>query len=167
MSEARFCLQCGRALVAGEIEGIPRLVCPAEACGWVHWDNPVPVVAALVQCEDREGRVLLARNHAWAPGKFGLIAGFLEREEAPECGAVREVREETALQARVERLIGAYPFPRANQVLLIYHLVASGAIVLNHELAEYRLIRPEKLQAWDYGTGLGVADWLRLMGLGG
>mgnify|MGYP000028083238 CR=1 FL=1 len=35
-----------------------------------------------------------------------------------------------------------------------------GEITLNEELAEYRLIAPEKLKAWDYGTGLAVRDWL-------
>ena len=28
------------------------------------------------------------------------------------------------------------------------------------ELAEFRLIAPEKLKAWDFGTGLAVSGWL-------
>jgi hypothetical protein len=38
--------------------------------------------------------------------------------------------------------------------------VTSGEIVLNEELAEFRLIAPEKLRPWDFGTGLAVRDWL-------
>jgi hypothetical protein len=45
-------------------------------------------------------------------------------------------------------------------VLIVYHVVADGEITLNEELAAYRLIPPEKLRAWDYGTGLAVRDWL-------
>jgi NAD+ diphosphatase len=32
--------------------------------------------------------------------------------------------------------------------------------VLNEELAEYRLIAPEKLRPWPQATGLAVRDWL-------
>ena len=39
-------------------------------------------------------------------------------------------------------------------------MVAEGRIVLNEELAEVRLIEPERLKAWDFGTGFAVADWL-------
>jgi NAD+ diphosphatase len=126
----------------------------------VHWDNPLPVVAALIQCVDRDGAVLLARNHAWPEKQFGLVTGFLERDETPEAAVMREVKEETDLDALAARLIGLYPFARKNELILAYHVEARGEVRLNEELAEYRLIAPERLQAWDYGTGLAVADWL-------
>lgn len=56
-----------------ELGSLPRQACPDSACGHVFWDNPAPVVAALVEWE---GRIILARNQAWAEGKFGLISGF-------------------------------------------------------------------------------------------
>lgn len=156
----RYCPSCGLPLETYPLAGRERQACPDPACGWVHWDNPLPVVAALIQCVDREGFVLLARNSAWVEGKFGLVTGFLERDEAPEAAVAREVREETALESRRVSLIGAYPFARKNEVILAYHVEAAGDIVLNEELAEYRLVAPDLLQAWDYGTGLAVADWL-------
>lgn len=57
-------------------------------------------------------------------------------------------------------LIGVYPFERRNEVIIAYHVQADGEVVLNEELAEYRLILPEKLRPWDFGTGLAVRDWL-------
>jgi hypothetical protein len=30
-----------------------RLRCPA--CGWTHWNNPTPVLAAVIECTDRGG----------------------------------------------------------------------------------------------------------------
>ena len=104
--------------------------------------------------------ILLARNRAWVEGAFGLITGFLERDEDPADGVMREVKEELDLDASSAQLIGVYPFTRKNEVILAYHVLASGDIHLNEELAEYRLIAPEKLKAWDYGTGLAVRDWL-------
>ena len=136
------------------------MLCIVQDCGFVHWDNPVPVVAALIQCADREGRILLARNHAWAEGKFGLVTGFVEREESAEQAVVREVKEEVGLESGALGLIGVYPFARKNEVIVAYHVIGRGDIVLNEELAEFRLIAPQRLRPWPFGTGLAVRDWL-------
>ncbi len=156
----RFCPRCGAGLQGVELGGLPRQQCGA-ACGFVHWDNPLPVVAALVEYR---GAMLLARNHAWAEGAFGLITGFLERDEDPLGAVIREVKEELDLDASSADLIGVYPFARNHEVLIVYHVLADGEIWLNEELAEYRLIAPEKLKAWDFGTGLAVRDWLARRG---
>lgn len=153
----RFCPQCGGALELREAGGFMRPSCRSETCGFVLWDNPVPVVAALVE---HEGRIVLARNVAWPENAFGLVTGFLERDEAPEVAVAREVAEELGLAATAVSLIGLYPFTQKNQLLIAYHVVAEGRIVLNEELAEVRLIEPARLKAWDFGTGLAVADWL-------
>ena len=146
---------------AASFGGLPRQACPNDACGFVWWDNPAPVVAALVEYR---GALVLARNHAWAAGAFGLITGFLERDEDPAAAVLREVKEELDLDASSADLIGVYPFTRNHEVLIVYHVLADGEIRLNEELAEYRLIAPEKLRAWDYGTGLAVGDWLARRG---
>jgi NAD+ diphosphatase len=160
----KFCPHCAAPLVlrnAASFGGLPRQGCPNEACGFVWWDNPAPVVAALVEYR---GSVVLARNHAWAAGAFGLITGFLERDEDPALAVLREVKEELDLDASSADLIGVYPFTRKHEVLIVYHVLADGEIRLNEELAEYRLIAPEKLKAWDFGTGLAVRDWLARRG---
>ncbi len=155
-SRWQFCPRCGSTLVESEQAGRPRLSCGA-ACGFVHWDNPAPVLAALVEYD---GRIVLARNHAWAAGAFGLITGFLERDEDPAAGVAREVREELGLDAVAVTLIGVYPFAGRQEVIIACHVLAGGEIRLNEELAEFRLIAPEKLKAWDFGTGLAVSGWL-------
>lgn len=165
LSAWRFCPCCGSPLEWGEVAGQNRQLCFNPPCGFVRWDNPLPVVAAIVQCMDREGRVLIARNQAWPVDKFGLVTGFLERDEAPEAAVAREVREETQLEALAVHLVGVYPFARKNEVLLVYHVPARGEIVLNEELAEYRLVVPEKLRPWPHGTGPALADWLVSLGL--
>ncbi len=156
MSAWRFCPHCRAGLEMRNIAGLPRLHCRAD-CGFVHWDNPAPVLAALVEYDDH---ILLARNHAWATGAFGLITGFLERDEDPAAGAAREVREELGLETAAATLIGVYPFARKHEVIIAYHVLGRGEIRLNEELAEFRLIAPAKLKPWDFGTGLAVRDWL-------
>lgn len=161
--ELRYCPVCAVPLVqrpdTGEA-GKLRLACPDGH--WTHWDNPLPVVAALVEVE---GRILLARNAAWPEHMFALITGFMERGETPEQGVVRELKEETNLDADEISLIGVYEFIRKNEVILAYHVKASGEIRLSPELVDYRLIAPEKLRPWPAGTGYAMADWMRARGL--
>ena len=162
----RFCAHCGSAvaLITLEEDGGPkeRLRCPA--CGWTHWNNPVPVLAAVVECVDRGGQVFLARNAAWPGRMFALVTGFMEAGETPEEGVVREVLEETGLHSDTVALIGVYEFRRMNQVIIAYHVSARGEIRLSPELAEYRLFAPEQVRCWPAGTGLALADWLRSRG---
>ncbi|MBF0110374.1 MAG: NUDIX domain-containing protein [Magnetococcales bacterium] len=158
----RYCPQCGRETIMRTVDRRERRVCPDGACGFVFWNNPVPVVAVIV--ETTEG-VVLAHHVSWAPGKFSIITGFLEAGEDPAATACRETREELGLTPRQPTLIGVYPFARSNQVLLAYHLVAEGDIILNEELDAFKIIPRNKMKAWPFGTGLAVADWLKMIGL--
>jgi len=165
--DAKFCLQCGTALalLTQEEDGGPkaRLRCPA--CGWTHWNNPTPVLAAIVECTDQDGRVLLARNAAWSGRMFALITGFMEAGETPEEGITREVMEETSLHVSQLSLVGVYDFQRMNQIIVAYHAQAHGAVRLSPELAEYKLYAPQDLRCWRAGTGYALADWLRSRGI--
>jgi NAD+ diphosphatase len=156
----RYCPQCASALADEWRDGALRRVCGCEGCEFVQWNNPLPVVAALVELVDRGSQVVLARNRAWPEKQFGLITGFLEAGEAPDQAALREVKEELGLDGTIVSLIGNYAFARQQQVIMAYHVRASGTPVLGEELAEIRLIDPQRLRAWDYGTGPAVADWL-------
>lgn len=153
MSSAyKYCPDCAAPLAARAEDA--RAAC---ACGFVHWDNPVPVVAAIVE---HEGAVILARNKVWPEKMFGLVTGFLEKEETPEDGVKREVKEELDLEPLAANFVGLYPFAQRNELIIAYHVPAEGTVRLNEELAAYRRIAPEKLRPWDFGTGLAVADWL-------
>ncbi len=164
--DTRFCTHCATPLqlLTAEEDGGPtaRLRCPA--CGWTHWNNPVPVLAAVIECADRGGRVLLARNAAWPGRMFALITGFMEAGETPEEGIAREITEETSLQVETLKLIGVYDFQRMNQLIVAYHAVAHGEVVLSPELAEYKLFEPAAVRCWRGGTGYALADWLRSRG---
>jgi len=152
----RFCPRCATELTVSDVAGRGRKVCPA--CGCTHWNNPAPVVAGLVQVGDL---ILLARNAAWPGRFFALITGFLEADETPEQGIAREVKEETNLDVEHSSLIGVYDFTRKNELIVAYHVIASGEVRLSEELVEYRMVPPERLKPWRAGTGLAVADWMR------
>ena len=162
----RFCPVCATELqlLAQLEDGGEKLRLRCPACGWTHWNNPTPVLAAVIECADREGRVLLARNAAWSGRTFALITGFMEAGESPEHGIRREVTEETALDVEALKLIGVYEFERMNQVIIAYHALARGEVRLSPELAEYKLFAPQDIVCWRVGTGYALADWLRSRG---
>lgn len=160
MNGWRFCPHCAEPLARGVYGERERAAC--TACAWVHWDNPTPVVAAVIEYE---GRVLLARNRDWPPKMFALVTGFLERDESPATAVLREVKEETDLDGEVGSLIGVYDFARLNQVIIAYHVPARGTVRLSEELVDYRLVEPAKLRPWPLGTGQALADWMRARGL--
>jgi NADH pyrophosphatase NudC (nudix superfamily) len=157
LADYRFCPRCAAPLEDRILNGGARRACAADGCGFVYWDNPVPVVAALVE---HEGAIVLANNVEWPEHLYGLITGFLEKEETPEQGVLREVREELGLDGRVESLIGLYPFARMNQVILAFHVKGEGTLVPGAELRAVKRIAPDRLRPWEFGTGLAVRDWL-------
>jgi NAD+ diphosphatase len=153
----RHCSSCGSALAP--VEGKPgQRICENVACGEITYLSPIPVVAAIVE---RRGAVILVRGHGWPESWYGLVTGFLEPEESPEAAARREVAEELGLTVTDSRLIGAYPFARMNQVIIAYHMLAEGEIVLDQtELAGFKQVTLDKLVPWDFGTGVAVRDFL-------
>lgn len=155
-----FCPKCAAALADETLEGQPRRVCSA-GCGFIHYDNPTPVVAAVVE---HEGTIVLARNRAWPRTFYGLITGFLERNETPQQCAVREVKEELSLDAGPPTLLGVYAFERMNQVIIGFHVVATGSIALNEELDDYKHVPLERCRVWPAGTGFALRDFLRSRG---
>ncbi|WP_245909594.1 NUDIX domain-containing protein [Sphaerotilus hippei] len=142
-------------------DGGPRLRLRCTACDFTHWNNPTPVLAAIVQCSDRGDRVLLARNAVWPNQFYGLITGFMEAGETAEEGIRREVQEETSLEVQSLSLVGVYEYQRLNQVIIAYHARARGEIRLSPELCDYRLFEPHELRCWPQGTGQALAQWLR------
>ncbi|HMK75651.1 MAG TPA: NUDIX hydrolase [Thermodesulfobacteriota bacterium] len=157
MNEFRYCPLCGKSLTKSTMDGKEVLCCASSDCGYVFWDNPIPVVAAIVEMD---GRIVLARNKEW-PGKiFGLVTGFLEKGETPETAVKREVKEELGIDSEMRELVGVYSFFERNQLIIAYHLSATGEIKLGDELAEVKSIPIDKLKPWPFGTGHAVRDWL-------
>ena len=160
--KASFCLRCGAPLTTKtDAEGRERLTCTASTCGYVHYGNPVPVVAAIVEHPDG---IVLARGKGWPEGMFGLVTGYLEAQEAPEVGVLREVKEELGLVGEVVGLVGVHTFEMKNELLVTYHVRAAGEITVADELEGIKLVPEAKLRPWPFGTGHAVRDWLRSRG---
>ena len=162
-TEFKFCPACAAPLtLQSQMEdGGEKARLRCTACDYTHWNNPTPVLAAVVEYQ---GKILLARNAAWTGEKFALITGFMEAGETPDGGIAREISEETNLQTSALKLIGVYDFQRMNQVIIAYHAVCHGDVRLSPELVDYRLYAFEDVLCWPAGTGYALADFLRSRG---
>lgn len=160
----KYCPYCGSPLLRMQLSGRERPACPDPKCGFVHWNNPIPVVAAIVE---HAGRVCLVRNVGWPSHWYGLVTGFLESREMPEEAVLREVAEEIGLEGRLESYVGMYEFYRANQLLITYHVSVDSDAVrpCKQEIADYKWVPVETVQPWTAGTGRALRDWLAARGI--
>ena len=159
-----YCPICAAPLTKQLINGEKRTACKKTGCNYVEWNNPTPVLAAIVQAGNN---VVLVRALGWPKDWFGLVTGFHESGETAESGVVREVKEELGLDCQVENLVGVYSFFQMNQVIIAYHVMLDeGDIRLDStELVDYKKIPINELQPWPSGTGKAVQDWLKTKGI--
>jgi 8-oxo-dGTP diphosphatase len=106
-----------------------------EACRATLYHSSKPGVG-VVLVRPGDDAVLLIRRR-WPPyrGQWGLPGGFVSYGETPEAAAIREVREETGLEIRTQRLIGTWieDYRRPQGVDRLLSLYYIGQIVGGRE----------------------------------
>ena len=139
---ARFCSQCGSALRRRLRFGQKRRVCPE--CGHIHFDDPKVAVGVVAQ---RQGRILLVRRNLEPHlGEWSFPSGYVDAGEVLEEAAVRETKEETGLDVRIQRLLGAYSSAGERVIFIAYAaLVTGGRIEVGAECQDVRLFPPDSL----------------------
>jgi NAD+ diphosphatase len=63
-------------------------------------------------------RCLLARKAGWAPGRYALVAGFVDNGESLEGAVAREVEEEVGVRVRDIRYVGSQNWPFPSQLMI-------------------------------------------------
>lgn len=117
------CLRCGAVLQVQVIAGRKRPTCPA--CGFILYRNPIPVAAMLAH---RDGEFLLVKRGEdplrgfWAPP-----TGYVEWDESTEQAALRETREETGVEVRLDGLLGVYSRADTGILFVAYYGAVVGA----------------------------------------
>lgn len=84
------------------------------SCGRQHYPHIHPCIIVLIHHGDE---VLLTRAAHWVPGRYGLVAGFVEPGECLEETLVREVKEETGLEVKNIRYVGSQAWPFPSQIM--------------------------------------------------
>lgn len=111
MNIKKHCHSCGALLNRRYFEGRERLYC--DSCDLPMYENPIPATAAVLKNE-RDEILLVKRNSEPKIGQWCLPGGFLELDESPESGCLRELKEETGLEGEIMQwagnVVGTNPF---------------------------------------------------------
>ena len=84
-------------------------------CRYEHYPHLHPAVIILIRDRDR---VLLARKAGWAPGRYALVAGFVDNGESLEGAVQREVKEEVGVDVADLQYVGSQNWPFPSQVMI-------------------------------------------------
>lgn len=107
----RHCARCGAPsdmATAGW-----RRLCPS--CGAEHFPRTDPAVIMLVH---RGDRCLLGRGHAFPPGMWSCLAGFVEPGETIEGAVRRETLEEAGIRVGAVAYVASEPWPFPGSLMI-------------------------------------------------
>lgn len=114
-----------------------------------------PAVICLVH--DGADRAVLARQNAWPPRLFSILAGFVEAGESFESCVVREIAEEIGLTVRDVTYLGSQPWPFPRSLMVGFHALGDPDEPFDFrdgEIAEAAWFTREEIRA-----ALAEGDW--------
>ncbi len=116
----------------------------------VSWTNPVPAVGVV--CLRGDSVLLIRRGTPPRQGEWSLPGGRIEPGERAMDAALRELREETGVEAEITGLIdvvdGVFPEAGRHYVLIDYSARwLSGEPVAGDDAAEARFVALDEVEA--------------------
>jgi len=153
---AGYCTVCGGRTKPASSGWVRR----CTQCGREEHPRTDPAVICLVH--DGRDQVLLGRQPTWPPGRFSVLAGFVEAGESLEACVVREVHEEVGAQVRDVHYLGSQPWPFPRSIMLGFEATADSAAAVvprDGEIAEaHWFTRHEVRAALARGEWTGAPD---------
>lgn len=155
----RFCPACGGSLAPQrlKVSDPERPVC--TACGFVVYLDPKVAVGTIIRAD--EGRLVLVRR-AIEPG-YGLWvfpSGYVDRGEAAQVAALREAREESGLEVRIDALLNVYSYPDSPIIIVYTATKLGGTLCGDEECLEARLFDVDEVP-WPQLAFRSTTDALR------
>ncbi|MEO9221366.1 MAG: NAD(+) diphosphatase [Mycobacteriaceae bacterium] len=150
-AKAGFCATCG-APTEAELAGWARR-CVRN--GHEEYPRTDPAVICLVH--DGADQVLLGRQPTWPPGRFSVLAGFVEAGESLEACVHREIGEEVGVAVTDVRYLGSQPWPFPRSIMLGFQATADPSqpvVARDGEIAEAHWFSRNDVRA-----ALASGDW--------
>lgn len=147
----RFCPVCGAALEPRvlKITEPTRLVCTNAACGFVFYLDPKLAVGTVIRLEDSGDIVLVRRAIEPGYGQWVFPGGYVDRGEEITLAAMREAREESGLDVRIDHLINIYSYAGTTAIIIVYAAtMIGGELAVDDENLEARTFNEQSIP-WD------------------
>ena len=142
----KYCSECGQPVSRKTPDGDTheRWVC--DACGLIHYQNPLPVVGCI---PERDGKILLCKR-AIEPryGYWTVPAGFMELGESSVQGARRETLEEACADVEIGHLFAIVDVIPAGQIHLFYTASLVSDFSPGEESLDVRMFSEDEIP-WD------------------
>lgn len=115
---------------------------------------PIPVTPRLaadivIELADRPDRPIVLIERRYPPSGWAIPGGFVDVGESVEAAAVREAKEETALDVTLRALLGVYSDPardaRGHTVSVVYVAEAQGTPRAQDDARGLALFSPDRL----------------------
>lgn len=158
----KYCPMCAQPLVERYVHDANRLACPE--CDFIFFPDPKLVAVVTVM---HRGKVLLGRrNIDPALGEWGFVSGYIDRGEKVEEAAIREVKEETNLDAQLERLIGIFSERGNPNVILAFQAsIVNGDLsalaAQPDEVSELAFFSLDEMPKLAFPSGIAILQALR------
>jgi 8-oxo-dGTP diphosphatase len=164
--EYKFCPVCGgplepRVLKASEPA---RLVCTNRSCEFVFYLDPKIAVGTIIRRPGDDKVVLVKRAIEPGYGKWVFPGGYVDRGEELTVAALREAREESGLEVRLDHLINVYSYAGGAPVIIVYAATwIAGELAMDDEGLEIREFGLDEIP-WDdlafRSTREGLRDFI-------
>lgn len=116
----KFCERCGASL---------KLACAGwekhcTACAHITYPRTDPAI--IVAITDDAERLLLIHGATWQPGRYSVVAGFVEAGESLEAAVAREALEETGIKVSQASYCSSQPWPFPRSLMFAFTARAGG-----------------------------------------
>jgi NAD(+) diphosphatase len=116
----KFCERCGVSL---------KLACAGwekhcTACAHITYPRTDPAI--IVAITDDAERLLLIHGATWQPGRYSVVAGFVEAGESLEAAVAREALEETGIKISQASYCSSQPWPFPRSLMFAFTARAGG-----------------------------------------
>jgi ADP-ribose pyrophosphatase YjhB (NUDIX family) len=141
----RFCPSCGgplerRLVKTGDPE---RPVC--AACGHVVYLDPKVAVGTIIRAANDQ-LVLVRRAIEPGYGLWVFPGGYVDQGEEITAAAIREAREESGLDVRIDGLLNVYSYGGRSPIIVVYTATSlGGELCGDEECLEARLFRRDEI----------------------
>ncbi|NLN39399.1 MAG: NUDIX hydrolase [Smithella sp.] len=153
-----FCPHCGGRITKEEEDHVARDCC--SSCHSFFYDNPLPVVSAIV--DDNRQILLVKRDRPPSKGRWCLPTGFAEAGESIEEAVLRELREETGIKGKISRLldVDSYKSRFYGDLLFLTFIVEkrTGKPVAGDDSAQARFFPINKIPALAFRSNRRALD---------